>query len=395
MAASPQILPSKPFYLNALTLTYTATELRRFMGEVPLLGPGAVDYASFRVVQRAAGANMSVDVTAASVLNRYWLRSTISINDSVSATDDAGLYRQDHLNATPVNLDIAAADATNPRIDQVFLCVEDSQASGINNQATIRVVTGTATGGATLDNRTGVGAAPAGMVSELLADVLVPAASVTVITVNIRDRRRFGTQGGMPMLSGVVTAQVNLIPCDALPRRASGTTNPAVLQGNSDSRQAAALMFLPARVPSAARFRWRYLQGGTAIATQYVLFLADASGRIVAQSAATAFTGALNTYIEANVAFTAPVTLERGWYYGGIGISAAMTAGSSAFWEGVNMRIENAGTAGSVHALRNLAYHSATGGTTVPSTILAFTDMQTVGVGILLPPSVPLMGIDI
>jgi hypothetical protein len=60
-----------------------------------------------------------------------------------------------------INEAITTANATNPRIDQVVLEIKDTthDASG-SNLAQTRVVTGTATGGATLDNRTGAAALP-------------------------------------------------------------------------------------------------------------------------------------------------------------------------------------------------------------------------------------------
>jgi hypothetical protein len=66
--------------------------------------------------------------------------------------------------------------------------LKDTQhdASG-SNLAQTRVVTGTATGGATLDNRTGAAALPASAL--LLADVLVAATDTAISNSEIRDRR--------------------------------------------------------------------------------------------------------------------------------------------------------------------------------------------------------------
>lgn len=78
---------------------------------------------------------------------------------------------------------IAANASGNPRIDQVVLTVS---AFGTG---TVSVVQGTATGGATLDNRSGAAALPAGAIR--LADILMPNgfAGPFVQNTHIRDRR--------------------------------------------------------------------------------------------------------------------------------------------------------------------------------------------------------------
>lgn len=379
MAASPQIVDSNPLYLNARSGIYTAQELRQPLEESGP-GPGVCDYLSFKVVQRAAGANMSVDVGAAGVLNRAYVRG--------STVADQGLYRVDFTGAS--NLDIAAADPTNPRIDQIYLAVEDQQHAGANNQATVRVVTGTATGGATLDNRTGVGAAPAGMGSILLADVLVAALDTSIINAEIRDRRPFGVLGQAPPLMGVVVEQCALIPPFLSQSVGSQATAGAA---NADTKQSAVLHYLPRRMVSAARFRWRYQQTATPATSNWVMFLADASGRVVAQTAAIAFTGAAGAYVEVSAAFLASITLEVGYYYMGIGI-ATMTASSQVFYNGTAMNLFTSG-ANNVHGVRNTFLRSASGGTTVPATILGYTDIITMAAAGDNAPSVPAAAISV
>jgi microcystin-dependent protein len=86
---------------------------------------------------------------------------------------------------------VSAADVTNPRIDRVVLEIKDNahDSSGLNTVQT-RVLAGTPTSGATLQNQSGVAALP---VSALwLADFLVPASATTVINANIRDYRTYG-----------------------------------------------------------------------------------------------------------------------------------------------------------------------------------------------------------
>jgi hypothetical protein len=83
---------------------------------------------------------------------------------------------------------VHAGHATLPRIDQVILRYNDSAIpTGAGNTPTIEVLTGTATSGATLDNRLGATALPNDCVR--LCDVLMPAVAASVTTANIRDRR--------------------------------------------------------------------------------------------------------------------------------------------------------------------------------------------------------------
>jgi hypothetical protein len=105
------------------------------------------------------------------------------------AVSGQGLYLIPSHTAT-INEVVATADATNPRIDQVILEVLDNthDASG-SNLARTRVLTGTPTVGATLNNRSGATALPNSAMR--LADILVPAASSSVVTANIRDRRTY------------------------------------------------------------------------------------------------------------------------------------------------------------------------------------------------------------
>jgi hypothetical protein len=88
-----------------------------------------------------------------------------------------------------INETISTADATNPRIDSVILEMKDSahDASGLNQSQT-RVLTGTPTGGVTLE---APGASPAALPSSalLLAYVLVGAAAASITNANIKDMR--------------------------------------------------------------------------------------------------------------------------------------------------------------------------------------------------------------
>ena len=90
---------------------------------------GVVNSGDFAVTQRAAGANMSVDVAA----GHAWVRGTESQHQ--------GAYHV--YNDATVNLSLAASDATNPRVDLVIIRVQDAFYSGETKTASVTVVTGT------------------------------------------------------------------------------------------------------------------------------------------------------------------------------------------------------------------------------------------------------------
>lgn len=140
----------------------------------------AYDLNSYKVVQRAAGANMTVDVQSSS-------GGALVQGDSVTAQGHYTIPQT----ATNVNVDIAAADATNPRNDLVVLEVKDDQhdASGLN-LARVRVITGTPNASAALTSDYGVNGTPALPSSCLpLAVVRVAAGATSITNAAINDRR--------------------------------------------------------------------------------------------------------------------------------------------------------------------------------------------------------------
>ncbi len=159
-------------------ITYHAREDRRAMSRLPVQ-PGVVNSGDFKVTP---GSGLGLNIAA---------------GDAWVAGSHAGVVRQGLYPVALASADTAtvgAAHATLPRIDQVVLRVRDAApapAAGgdAENSGKIEVVAGTATSGATLDNRTGAAALP---VSSLrLADILVPAAFTGPFVQNthIRDRR--------------------------------------------------------------------------------------------------------------------------------------------------------------------------------------------------------------
>ena len=138
---------------------------------------------SFEVTQRAAGVNLSVDIAASTHENGI---AAYVAGDSIVGQ---ALY-QIPPHTGVINEAITAAHATNPRVDRVVLEIQDNvhDASG-QNRAQVRVIAGTASGGATLDNLTGAAAVPSNCL--LLADVHVPALDTTIANSQIRDRRKW------------------------------------------------------------------------------------------------------------------------------------------------------------------------------------------------------------
>lgn len=160
---------------------YDMVDLRR--AATAGLQEGVYAAGSFEVTQRAAGSAMFVDIAASTAENGI---AAVVQGDSVTGQ---GLYVIGP-HSTFVTEAIAAAHATLPRVDRVVLEVQDNQhdASGAN-AARVRVISGTATAAATLDNLNGAAAVPSNCL--LLADVLVAATDTAIGNTEIRDRRKW------------------------------------------------------------------------------------------------------------------------------------------------------------------------------------------------------------
>lgn len=135
------------------------------------------------VAQRAAGADMSVDVAA----------GTITLAGAQASV-------------TAGNVSIGAADATNPRLDLIV----------VNGSGTKSVIAGTAAAApkeATLDTTTYV----------VLAQVYVPATATTITTARITDRRVIIAPAG-PRLTPPRSLQSG-VWTHAIPLNGSGSAN--------------------------------------------------------------------------------------------------------------------------------------------------------------------------
>lgn len=148
------------------------TRMRQLL-EDTALQEGVVGSGDFKVTQNT-GSNMQANVAAGFA----WIAVDTGTRNGLShAVSDA-----------TATLTVTGSNGTNPRVDQVILRYNDTQVpTGAGNIPTLEVLAGTATAGATLDNRTNAAALPADAIR--LADILVPAASTAVTNANIRDRR--------------------------------------------------------------------------------------------------------------------------------------------------------------------------------------------------------------
>lgn len=155
---------------------YGAIGLRRALSIG--LQEGVVDANSYKVTEKGAGADMSVDVDADDP------GGAVVEGDTISAQ---GLYTVAP-HSTTINESIAAADPTDPRIDQAILeAADDTHAAGGLNEGRVRIVAGTPTAGATKDNRSGAASLPASAIR--LADIEVGAGATSITDADIRDRR--------------------------------------------------------------------------------------------------------------------------------------------------------------------------------------------------------------
>lgn len=128
------------------------------------------------VTQRGIGANFSVDVASGWVI----VEGTHVANQGAYAAYNSATLNVPHA---------LAPNASFPRIDMLVVEVNDSEHTADSPADTIQAVWvyGTATAGATLDNRSGAAAVPA--TAYHLADVLVSPGDTTITNAAIREKR--------------------------------------------------------------------------------------------------------------------------------------------------------------------------------------------------------------
>lgn len=105
---------------------------------------------------------------------------------SANNAGNLGLYHVQ--NDAALTVTVPPAHASLPRLDQVYILVDDSTDGGASDDTPQPLVAqGTATSGATLDNRSGAAALPSNALR--IADVLTPAAASVLSAAAVRDRR--------------------------------------------------------------------------------------------------------------------------------------------------------------------------------------------------------------
>lgn len=315
------------------------------------------------------------------VLNRGDLRVSFSAGLTVlvapgscyvrSRKVEDGNYRLTQLAASgneSVVLD--AADGTNPRIDRIVAVARDSaeDTSG-QNDPFVTFVKGTPTAGADLNNLNGAAAIPSTYAGGIiLADVQINAGNSPALSAaNIRDRRPFAIQGVIPPISSDLD-MVGLIPAPGLIQQRC-----RILGASHGLHQSAALFYNPRRIP-ATHVRWKYQQSDVAAnvvgtGQSYKLAICDASGRLVAETAATAFRGGVNA-MSAEVAAFSPALpagtyIEVGDLYVFFGITG-LGAAQEAWFNGVTADTATGGN-GFTPAYPNLFFRRPTGGAVFPA----------------------------
>lgn len=353
--------------INRAALVGLEARVGNYVGAVSTVGAGVDGFESFRVKQHGGG-DMTVDVGLPSVVMGAYI--ALDSNGSIERYEYAGLQ---------LNQPISAADATNPRVDQVVLVpgATDSQAP------TTAVLVGTPTSGATLENRNGAAVLPVARLR--LADVLVPASATTIPTANIRDRRPMGTQGATPMARSF-NELIPLVDAAPLYPHPFSIVYAANFATSHTTYQVAAAVWLPRRIV-ATKIRWSYLQGATALTGNYNFAIFDASGVLVVATGSIAFAGAANSYnIRADG--IASTVFEAGWYHVWIGL--ASLAGGTAGYYGTSTTQLNGN---SPIPAQNIAYYRPASGIAVPNNFVAgvLQDVYTVGSTSPTPPGVPLI----
>ena len=165
------------------------------------LQEGAIDFGSYVVTQDSGGPSLDLEVAGSSGTGCYVQGDDVAAQGLYYVAPDAGT----------ITLTLDPADVSNPRLDQVILEVEDdTHDSSALNKARVRILKGTPTSGATLDNRSGNAALPNGAMR--LADVLVAAGDSTITNVDIRDRRKLARGVAVGFVAPIDTTHASATP---------------------------------------------------------------------------------------------------------------------------------------------------------------------------------------
>lgn len=200
---------SKPFPVQNASVTFGADAVYNLLDA--LISAGVVGSTDLTVSQRAAGANLSVDVSSGTAFVAFTSPAGGKRQVTIDATTNSGTPGAPN-SAGGWLTTFTSPHASLPRIDRVVLTVRDNNldASGAYDSV-LRVIAGTATSGATLTNLTGAAAVPSN--SLLLANVLVAASATSITnaqidstsgTTRVRASAGSGKAAGVSIPSGLI-----------------------------------------------------------------------------------------------------------------------------------------------------------------------------------------------
>lgn len=189
----------QPLFQQNDTTDQSANVMRLFLRDLLGSSYGVINETSMQAVERAAGANNSVD---------------ISVGGVVVPGSENGLQGYYYVyNDAVVNLPMSTgAHGSLPRIDSVLVEVRDSFYSGVSNDARLVYQAGTAAGSPVAPNLVSLGYKN----FYEIARITVPAADNTIQTADITDRRLVAPQGRAVALGGITTCTTATRP--TLPR---------------------------------------------------------------------------------------------------------------------------------------------------------------------------------
>lgn len=275
----------------------------------------------------------------------------------------------------PSNLGGTQADTVNKLVPGAFSTSEP------DDGAALGILLGTPTSGATLDNRFGATALPTNCI--LLADVLIPETNL-VTSANIRDRRHM-------LASDLVPARADGIeyvvpdPTSCVPHPDFSAAAQSISGLNADNGQTVGMVRVKHRI-TVQGFRLKYVQGSTALTGSIIMFVCDASGRLLFSSAPVLLTGSSTTHQVLSVTIYGDQTgqggqagsvirdqtLEPGIYYWGVGLDATNTG--HIFVNGITPKVVTTGTQWPGPGYANSVLYASSGGVVPPDSIHAFND---------------------
>lgn len=157
----------QPLFMENDTTDQHAIQFRQMLKDIFGEKVGVLGAGDLAVTQRGAGANMSVDVAAGSVV---WNGSVVAAQGFYYAFNDA-----------TVNVAITASNPSNPRIDSIIVKARDAFYSGTDNDGQILAIAGTPAGSPSPPDLVALGHTN----YIILANVTVGAGVTSIVNANI------------------------------------------------------------------------------------------------------------------------------------------------------------------------------------------------------------------